>query len=200
MHGGVLPPLTRFAPPKETPIRDRAAEDREERELLARFREAGDEAAFEELVRRTESRVRAVALTILRDPTAAEDAAQEAFLRVFRRAADFRGEGPVGAWVCRIAVRAAQDAVRSVSRRERLLRLFGRDAPESEDRLRERADLARAMRALPDEESEAFVLKVVAGMTYREIAAAAGVPIGTVQSRIYRARRRLLPLVTGKTR
>ncbi len=191
------PPDASKAPGKASPIRDRARENREERELLDRFRANGDTAAFDELVRRTETRVRSVALSVLRDPAAAEDAAQEAFLRAWRRASDFRGDGPVGAWLCRIAVRTAHDALRSAARRSRLARLLGGTSPGSEDRLRERADLDRAIRSLPMEEAEAFLLKVVAGCTYREIADSIGVPAGTVQSRIYRARRRLLAFVTG---
>ena len=99
---------------------DRHKQDREERRLLLVSREHGNPGAFDELVRRTESRVRGIALAILRDPAEAEDAAQEAYLRAFRRADDYRGEGPVGAWLCRIAVRCAHDALRRSARRRRL--------------------------------------------------------------------------------
>ncbi len=188
--------MTRPVSRKE-PARDRARENAEERALLERFRVSGDEAAFDELVRRTEARVRAVALSVLSDPASAEDAAQETFLRAFRRAADFRGEGPVAAWLCRIAVRVAHDALRRAARRERLARRLGVVSPDPDDRLRERADLARAMRSLAAEESEPLLLKVVVGMTYREIAEAAGVPAGTIQTRVHRARKKLLALVTA---
>ena len=179
---------------------DRHQQDREERRLLLVFREHGDPGAFDELVRRTESRVRGIALAILRDPAEAEDAAQEAYLRAFRRADDYRGEGPVGAWLCRIAVRCAHDALRRSARRRRLAEAArppddagdepaARTAPDEPLR---RAELQSALRSLPEDEREALLLKEVAGMTYAEIAAACEVPVGTAQSRIHRARRRLL--------
>ena len=179
---------------------DRHQHDREERRLLLVFREHGDPGAFDELVRRTESRVRGIALAILRDPAETEDAAQEAYLRAFRRADDYRGEGPVGAWLCRIAVRCAHDALRRSARRRRLAEAArppddagdepaARTAPDEPLR---RAELQSALRSLPEDEREALLLKEVAGMTYAEIAAACEVPVGTAQSRIHRARRRLL--------
>lgn len=182
------------------PARDESGrEDAEERRLLGRFREAGDLRAFDELVRRTESRVRSVALAILQDRSEAEDAAQEAYLRAFRRASSYRGEGAVGAWLCRIAVRAAHDALRRAGRQRRLREVvepFGDAAaetgsPEPAEELRRRAEMESALRTLPADEREALVLKEVAGMTYREISESCGVPLGTVQSRIHRARQRL---------
>ena len=184
----------------DDPLRDeRAREDAEERRLLGRFRDLGDLRAFDELVRRTETRVRSVALAILRDRSDAEDAAQEAYLRAFRRASSYRGEGPVGAWLCRIAVRAAHDALRRAGRQRRLLEAAmppgdpgeptGSNEPEED--LRRRTEMESALRRLPEVEREALVLKEVAGMTYREISESCGVPLGTVQSRIHRARQRL---------
>ena len=190
--------------PRET----RAAENREERRLFLRFRERGDPSAFEELVRRTEARVRAVALAVLRDPSGAEDAAQEAFLRAFRRADSYRGDGPVAAWLCRISVRCAHDRLRRAERRRRLLDLV-RGGPaasvpgpepasdEAADALRTGAELRAALGRLPAPEREALLLKEVLGMTYREIAASGGVPLGTVQSRIHRARLRLADALTS---
>ena len=184
----------------DDPLRDeRAREDAEERRLLGRFRDLGDLRAFDELVRRTETRVRSVALAILRDRSDAEDAAQEAYLRAFRRASSYRGEGPVGAWLCRIAVRAAHDALRRAGRQRRLLEVARPpDDPddragsaEPEEDLRRRTEVESALRRLPDDEREALVLKEVVGMTYREISESCGVPLGTVQSRIHRARQRL---------
>ncbi len=188
----------------------RAAENREERELLRRFREQGDVAAFDELVRRTEGRVRAVALAVLRDPAGAEDAAQDAFLRAFRRAGSYRDEGPVAAWLCRIAVRCAHDRIRKAERRRRLaeaVRPAAATGPESFDgasydeaaSLGIRAEMESALRSLPPAEREALVLKEVAGMTYREISASSGVPLGTVQSRIHRARLRLAEVLSRRT-
>ena len=194
-------PRNHRLPPRHAPDpARRAAENRKERILFLRFREQQDAAAFDELVRRTEARVRAVALAILRDPAAAEDAAQEAFLRAWRRASSWRGQGPVAAWLCRIAVRCAHDHIRKAERRRRLAELLVRSSPPDADgldagdhaaALRNRTELESALRSLPANEREALVLKEVAGMTYREIATLARLPLGTVQSRIHRARRRL---------
>ena len=184
----------------DQPVQNESArENEEERQLLLRFREQGSLRAFDELVRRTESRVRAVALAILRDRSEAEDAAQEAYLRAFRRASSYRGDGPVGAWLCRIAVRAAHDALRRAGRQRRITELAapteggeeGFRTGDAADALRHRVELEAILRTLPDEEREALVLKEVAGMTYREIAESCRIPLGTVQSRIHRARRRL---------
>ena len=189
--------------PKDAPVdprqKERALQNAEERRLLRRFREEGDLRAFDELVRRTESRVRSVALAILRDRSEAEDAAQEAYLRAFRRASSYRGEGPVGAWLCRIAVRSAHDAIRRAGRQRRLLEVAKQpgDSPaesgsaEPAEELRRRTEMESALRMLPADEREALVLKEVAGMTYREISESCGIPLGTVQSRIHRARQRL---------
>lgn len=193
--------------PDDSLREERAREDAEERRLLLRFREKGDLRAFDELVRRTESRVRAVALAILRNRSDAEDAAQEAYLRAFRRASSYRGEGPVGAWLCRIAVRAAHDALRRAGRLRRLLEVAqpagdpGAEAGavEPEEDLRRRTEMESALRRLPDDEREALVLKEVAGMTYREISESCGVPLGTVQSRIHRARQRLAETLSPRS-
>jgi RNA polymerase sigma-70 factor (ECF subfamily) len=190
------------------PLRDeRAREDAEERRLFQRFREHGDLRAFDDLVRRTESRVRSVALAILRDRSDAEDAAQEAYLRAFRRASSYRGEGAVGAWLCRIAVRSAHDALRRAGRQRRLVERAqpagaSGDDPGSHDpaeTLRGRTEVESALRSLADEEREALVLKEIAGMTYREISESCGVPLGTVQSRIHRARQRLADVLGARS-
>lgn len=182
------------------PARDESVrEDAEERRLLRSFREEDDLRAFDELVRRTEHRVRSVALAILRDRSEAEDAAQEAYLRAFRRASSYRGKGPVGAWLCRIAVRSAHDRLRRAARGRRLVERAGTAGDrtgksagaEPEEALHRRLEMQSALRRLPDDEREALVLKEVAGMTYQEISASCGVPLGTVQSRIHRARQRL---------
>lgn len=186
---------------------ERARENAEERQLLRRFRDEGDVRAFDDLVRRTETRVRSVALAILRDRSEAEDAAQDAYLRAFRRASGYRGEGPVGAWLCRIAVRSAHDALRRASRQRRLLEVAEppRDPREEsgsagpEEDIRRRTEVESALRRLPDDEREALVLKEVAGMTYREISESCGVPLGTVQSRIHRARQRLAEILSPRS-
>lgn len=187
---------------------DRDAENREEHRLLTLFRSERDPRVFDELVRRTEGRVRGVALAILRNAAEADDAAQEAYLRAFRRSSSYRGEGPVGAWLCRIAVRCAHDALRRAGRQRRLVEVAAPDeserseerAEEVSERLRQRTELESALRTLVEAEREALVLKEVAGMTYQEIAASCGVPLGTIQSRIHRARQRLAAALSPEKR
>ncbi len=194
------------SPDPASRLDDRRLEDEQERRLLAAFRDGRDPDAFDELVRRTESRVRAVALAILRNPAEAEDAAQEAFLRAFRRASGYRGEGPVGAWLCRIAVRCAHDQLRRSGRQRRLAEAEAPVGDPDEDAgtsdpdegFGRRAELESALGALAADEREALVLKEVVGMTYREIADSTGAPLGTVQSRIHRARTRLAATLGGR--
>ena len=184
----------------EDGVRDgRETGDREERALLVRFRDRGDLAAFDELVRRTEGRVRAVGLAILRNPVDAEDVAQETFVRAWRHAAAYRGAGSVRSWLAGIAARCAHDALRAARRRRRIAEATGSArGPGSEgdavggSRFQRLFELESVLASLPGVEREALVLKEAAGMTYDEIAEATGAPRGTIQSRIHRARRRLL--------
>jgi RNA polymerase sigma-70 factor (ECF subfamily) len=160
---------------------------------------ADDPLAAAAFVRRFQGRVYGLALTIVRDPGRAEDVAQEAFTRAWRRAETYDPRrGRVVTWLLAIARNAAIDAVR-MSRAEPVdpdvlsslvemeIARGGRDDPAvaEGERLRE------AMAALPLEQRRAIVLAAYLGRTAHEIGELEGVPLGTAKTRIRTAMRRL---------
>lgn len=160
----------------------------DDRELLERFLD-GDETAFEALVVRHEARLRRLAHGVLRDASLAEDVAQDAFLTAHRRAKSFRGEGSVRSWLCRIALNRARDELRRQKRRPENELPDELDSGVEPQRAADaRWDLSRALSKLRPEHRLALVLREVEGMGYREIAEALGWPLGTVQTRVHRAR------------
>jgi RNA polymerase sigma-70 factor (ECF subfamily) len=172
-------------------------EGRDESFLLARARQ-GDLPAFEEIVRRHQRRVYAVARRIVRSHDLADDVVQEAFLRAWRSLDRFELGRPFAPWVCRIAANLALNHVRSPEAREDPLehdRLQARGT--SDDPLAALLDgeaqrvLDDAIARLPAEQRAVFVLRAVEEMSYREIAEALELSMGTVMSRLFRARERL---------
>jgi RNA polymerase sigma-70 factor (ECF subfamily) len=155
---------------------------------------AGDVAAFRSLVERYERLVFGVAYTVLGDRCEAEDAAQEAFLRLHRSLPRYRAEAAFGTWVFRLAVTAALD------QRRRLLRRAAvrpdpppMQAPEaSPEQWAEAAELLAAMAALSSALRAPLVLREVYGSEYAEIAALLGKPVGTVKAAVHRGRAALL--------
>ena len=170
----------------------------EDRELLQRYL-AGDEAAFERLVVRHEAMLRRLAYGVLRDAALAEDVAQDAFLAAHRRAKGFRGEGSVKSWLCRIAVNRAKDELRRQKRRPETSLPEGLESTVEPQRGADaRWDLSRALSKLRPEHRIALVLREVEGMGYREIAETLGWPLGTVQTRVHRARLELREALATK--
>ncbi len=149
----------------------------------------GDLLAFEDLVREFQADAFRVAWHLTRDRQLAEDVTQEAFLRAFRFLGGFRGDRKFGSWLFSIVRNCAMDALRS-SRRS--------DAPW-EDRMASRsvadptarAELEAALRSVSTEHREAFLLVEVFGLSYQETADVLGVAVGTVKSRMFRARQAL---------
>ena len=164
-------------------------DDPDER-LLERFVE-GDPLALEELYRRFEREAHGWILRIVRDSAAAEDVLVESFWRAFRGRARFIVTRPFGAWLRRIATRAALDHLRTVRRRaERHLGAVDPPAPAGGD-LAARDAIAGAFRRLPAKLQLVATLALVEERPYREIAEALDLPIGTVKSRLSRASARL---------
>jgi len=165
--------------------------------VLARARK-GDATAFEELVRRHQRRVYAVALRIVRAHDVADDVSQEAFVRAWRALDRFEPGRPFAPWVCRIAANLAINHVRSPRAREDGL-------PEGHEEkaasgpsplgavLDDEAArvLDAAVEALPAEQRAVFVLRAVEEMPYDAIAEALSLSPGTVMSRLFRAREKL---------
>jgi RNA polymerase sigma-70 factor (ECF subfamily) len=167
----------------------------------------GDPEAGTVFVRRFQARVFGLALVITRDPVEADEVAQDAFVRAWRYAASFDARrGSVAGWLLGITRNVALDNVRLDSNRKARLDLS--DAGElalnlaidvrSSDEVAESAErhdalarVAYSLRALPDEQREALVAVTLQGLTTREYAESAGVPLGTAKTRIRLGLRKL---------
>jgi RNA polymerase sigma-70 factor (ECF subfamily) len=173
------------------------AEAENEAGLLEKAR-GGNLFAFEEIVRRYQRRVYATAFRIVRRHEVADDVAQEAFIRAHRSLDRFDTRRPFGPWICRIAANLAVNHVRSPEAREEALPDGHAEAPSVLpgpldgvlDR-EARALLERALGGLPGEQRSVFCLRVFEELSYKEIADALGISIGTVMSRLSRAREKL---------
>jgi RNA polymerase sigma-70 factor, ECF subfamily len=158
----------------------------------------GDRDAPAHLVRRTQAEVWRFTAALI-DPGAADDLTQETYLRAFRALPTFEGRSSVRTWLLGIARRVCADHLRGVVRRRRLdARLAAQthtDVPHPDPAHRLGAhDL---LRRLSDERRTAFVLTQVIGLSYAEVAAVEDVPVGTIRSRVARARDELVSAVTA---
>lgn len=157
----------------------------------------GDRAAFDELVRRYRRRVFGICMAYFGDAGDAEDAAQETFIALLRRASTFSGAAAFSTWMYRVTTNACNDMARKRARRPRstgddVAQLV--DAADTADLLANRElglELERALATLDPEYREVVVLHDVAGMGYAAIGERLGLPVGTVKSRIHRAHGRL---------
>jgi RNA polymerase sigma-70 factor (ECF subfamily) len=170
--------------------------DPERDEALVRRAVAGDRAAFTELVRRHERRMFAVAVRMLGREEDALDATQDAFLTVFRKLEQFRGESAFSTWLHRITVNACYDVLRKRARQP-VLHLATDDdreyepGPPVEDHAGAVAgglDAQRALEQLPPDFRAVLVLADVQDLSYEEVADILSIPIGTVRSRLHRGR------------
>ncbi|MFZ5638417.1 MAG: RNA polymerase sigma factor RpoE [Pseudomonadota bacterium] len=170
---------------------------------LVRRVQRGDSAAFDLLVRKYQHRVVALIGRYVHDWSEAQDVAQETFLRAYRALGNFRGDAQFSTWLHRIAVNTAKNHLVAHKRRppgedididdaenfESALRLRDNDTPERELMRQEMEQtVMRAVEALPEELRTAITLREVEGLSYEEIAQQMQCPIGTVRSRIFRAR------------
>ncbi|MGV3569274.1 MAG: RNA polymerase sigma factor RpoE [Ramlibacter sp.] len=168
---------------------------------------AGDQKAFELLVIKYQRRIERLIGRMVRDSDLVEDIAQETFIRAYRALAQFRGEAQFYTWLYRIAVNTAKKALVDLKRdpvvSESALKggddedetsgveneLTTSETPETVLAAKEiAATVNAAMEALPDELRQAVTLREIEGMSYEEIAEVMNCPIGTVRSRIFRAR------------
>jgi RNA polymerase sigma-70 factor (ECF subfamily) len=173
--------------------------------LLQRAK-AGDGTALNELLASVRPRAMAAALRVLHNPDDAEDAVQEAFLKIWRSLPTFEGRSSFSTWVHRIVTNASLDVMRkSAARAETVERVDRQDdvavtaveptnheTPESELASREIGKLVRlAVAALPAAHRQAVVLREFEDYSYQEMAEIIECPIGTVMSRLHHARNRL---------
>jgi len=160
--------------------------------------QGGDQAAFERLVRAHLDAVYAHALRFFGEKTAAEDATQEVFLRVYRCLDSFDGRSNFSTWLFRVTRNVCVDMFRSSKRRPLPIDpsdIQGGSTPDVADAAAARVELERAMRSLPPEDRDAFNAVALFGLAYAEAATVLGVPAGTVKSRVFRARRALATLL-----
>jgi len=182
-----------------------AAVDATEADLLAGA-QGGNLFAFDEIVRRYQRRVYSTALRIVRRHDLADDVTQEAFLRAHRALGSYDRGRPFGPWICRIAANLAINHVRSPEAREEALDEGALDlspAAASDGPLgallekEARSVLEEAVGRLPAEQRAVFVLRAFEDLSYKEIAQALDLSVGTVMSRLSRAREKLRGALAG---
>jgi RNA polymerase sigma-70 factor (ECF subfamily) len=173
-----------------------------DKELVKRVQK-GDKGAFDLLVLKYEHKIVNLVMRYVRDPEQALDISQEAFIKAYRALPRFRGDSAFYTWLYRIAVNTAKNYLAAQRRRPMDIELdlqdpeqYGlhaklkeTDTPEAvtlSDELQE--TLERAIEALPDDLRTAIILRELDGMSYEEIAQTMDCPVGTVRSRIFRAR------------
>ena len=182
---------------------ERASQERELDHELVRRVQRGDSAAFDLLVRKYQHRIVGLIGRYIADWSECQDVAQETFLRAYRALGNFRGEAQFYTWLHRIAVNTAKNHLVASNRRPPTddidvddaeqfasgMRLRDNDTPERE-LMRQQLEqtVMRAVEALPEELRVAITLREVDGLSYEEIAKKMDCPIGTVRSRIFRAR------------
>jgi len=179
------------------------SKDQELDQELVRRVQRGDSTAFDALVRKYQHRIIGLIGRYIADWSECQDVAQETFLRAYRALGNFRGDAQFYTWLHRIAVNTAKNHLVAQNRRpptddidvgdaeqfDTGIRLRNNDTPEHE-LLRQEIErtVMRVVDALPEELRSAISLREVEGLSYGEIAARMGCPIGTVRSRIFRAR------------
>jgi len=162
-------------------------------ELVARALAARDQAAFGELVRRHQSRIRGWLRKLTRNPAAADDIAQDTFIKAWDKLASFAGQGRFEAWLMKIAYTEFLMAHRRTRGEQRLAAAVEAEIvepPAHDPTGDERAatDLQRMLAVLSDDEQVAMVLCYAEGMSHGEASAITGWPVGTVKSHIHRGK------------
>lgn len=180
----------RSAPVAETsPVRENRPETCDAD--LLRQAAAGDNSAFRQLMDRHADRMFRLASTLTGSATEAEDVLQEALIGAFKGARQFQGRSSVKTWLTRILLTQAARWQRD-RRRRRLRQSDGMEEKFGVEGdahgVEAKIDVRAAMRLLTSEHREVLVLREFDGLSYEEISAALGVPIGTVESRLHRAR------------
>jgi len=184
---------------------------------LVRKAQAGDKAAFDLLVRKYQNKIISLVSRYLGNNGDVQDVAQDAFIKAYTALPGFRGEAAFYTWLYRIAVNSAKNYLMAKGRRPANVDVDAEEAEfyETSDALKENASPERlalteeikhvifdTIENLPEELKVAIQLREIDGMSYDEIAAAMGCPIGTVRSRIFRARdaidAKLAPLIENR--
>jgi len=178
--------------------------DREVDQLLVERAQRGEKAAFELLVAKYQRKLVRLLSRFIRDPTEVEDVAQEAFIKAYRALPSFRGDSAFYTWLYRIGINTAKNYLVALGRRaptvtemesgdgegsEESGQVPDYNTPENELMSRQIAETVNlAVEELPEELRTAITLRELEGLSYEEIATMMNCPIGTVRSRIFRAR------------
>jgi len=190
------------SPASRTPHGPQNEAQQLDQELVRRV-QCGDMAAFDLLVRKYQHRIAALIGRYIQDWSECQDVAQETFMRAYGAIGNFRGDAQFSTWLHRIAVNTAKNHLVAHNRRpptddievadaeqfDSAVRLRDHDTPERElMRQQMERTLMEAVQALPEELRLAITLREVDGLSYEDIAQRMDCPIGTVRSRIFRAR------------
>jgi RNA polymerase sigma-70 factor (ECF subfamily) len=191
------------------PTPERRSDTPPDEPALVRAAQQGDAAAFTEIVRRYQRAVYRVAYGLTRNAADADDLAQETFVRAWRALDRFRPDEPLYPWLSRIAINLSYSLFRRRKRRpetsiEPLIEAgrqwAGQEDPERDAVERERdAKIAESFSELKEDHRAVLVLRVVEGLSYEEIARTLHVPVGTVMSRLSRARSELRAGLVSRT-
>ncbi len=171
-------------------------------ELVERV-QRGDKKAFDLLVLKYQHRIVKLVSRYVKEPSDALDIAQDAFLKAYRALPRFRGDSAFYTWMYRIAINTAKNYLASQARRPREVEMSSPDGEQTEAEIALRDEgtperlllrdeiqqtIGRTIEQLPEDLRTAITLRELEGMSYEEIAEAMDCPIGTVRSRIFRAR------------
>ena len=179
----------------------------DERELIARLQKR-DEAAFEELIRQYEKKVYTLCFRMCGNSEDAEEAAQDAFLALWRGIDRFRQESSLSTWIYRLATNACIDTLRRRKKQSGSISLDDEElfvdavdtSPQPQETVEHREArklLQEGLSALPEEYRKVLILREIEGLSYTEIAECASLELGTVKSRISRGRSLLRNFLSG---
>ena len=178
--------------------------DREVDQQLVERAQRGDKRAFELLVLKYQRKLGRLLSRFVRDAAEVEDVTQEAFIKAYRALPGFRGDSAFYTWLYRIGINTAKNYLVALGRRAPTTTGFDHEEAESFDDAEQLRDVStpeselegkeiantvnRAMAALPEDLRTAITLREIEGLSYEEIANVMNCPVGTVRSRIFRAR------------
>lgn len=178
--------------------------EREVDQQLVNRAQRGDKHAFELLVAKYQRRLARLISRFVRDSVEVEDVTQEAFIKAYRALPTFRGESAFYTWLYRIGINTAKNHLQTLKRRTPTTTIFDAEesegfedagllhevsTPENELMSKQVVDVVNSsLQALPDDLRTALTLREIEELSYEEIAAAMNCPVGTVRSRIFRAR------------
>jgi len=178
--------------------------DRDADRLLVERAQRGEKHAFDLLVTKYQRKLARLLSRFIRNPAEVDDVAQDAFIKAYRALPSFRGDSAFYTWLYRIGINTAKNYLVSMGRRAPTVTDFDAEEAETFDDGEQLRDINtpesmlmskqvaetvnEAMESLPDELRTAIQLREIEGLSYEEIASIMNCPIGTVRSRIFRAR------------